>query len=202
LKPIVKIIAILVSVIVVLVLVFLINGWLWEKRTETKLLYSIRFNLQALHPNTPPIPKKFNTDILSILKFIGVEELRWPTLASAALVVTTNRYDHFIVFWVEQSSSVNTVELKLNEQGNLLSLPISEFDIKQNKKDNSRGVVFGAQYEWDKGTEIWKRMNQITDTNNMQIRLLTAGKPETPWFNVDLYNLDKQSFTNLNTGAR
>jgi hypothetical protein len=83
----------------------------------------------------------------------------------------------------------------------LLSLPISEFDIKQNKKDNSRGVVFGAQYEWDKGTEIWKRMNQITDTNNVQIRLLTSGKPETTWFKVDLYNLDKQFLTNLNTVA-
>jgi hypothetical protein len=65
--------------------------------------------------------------------------------------------------------------------------------------DISRGVVFGAAHHWDKGTEIWKRMNQITDTNNVQIRLLTSGKPETPWFKVDLYNLDKQSFTNLNS---
>ncbi|HEY5041747.1 MAG TPA: hypothetical protein VIK53_07060 [Verrucomicrobiae bacterium] len=148
-----------------------------------------------------PIPKKYHPDILSKLKSAGFDDLLGPELASAALVVTTNPYDDFIVFWLEQSPSVDTVELKLDEQGNLLSLPISEFDIKQNKNDNSRGVVFGAQYEWDKGTEIWKRMNQIADTNNVQMRLLTSGKPETPWFKVDLYNLDKQPFTNRSTGA-
>ena len=201
-KPIIKIIAILVSAIAVLVVAFLINGWLWQKRVESRLLYSIQFNLQQLHPQTPPIQKKFRADILSKLKSAGFADLVVPNLASAALVITTNRYDHLIVFWVELSPSVNTVEIKLDEQGNLLSLPISEFDKKENKKDNNHGVVFGAQFEWDKGTEIWKRMNQTTDTNSVQIRLLTSGKPETPWFHAELYNLDKQSFTNLNTGAK
>lgn len=181
---------------------FFINGWLWEKRGESKLLYSIQFNLQQLHPQTPPIQRKFHTDILSKLKSARFDDLLGPELASAALTVGTNRNKGLIVFCVEQSYSVDAIELMLGDRSDSLIVPISESDAKINKKDNSRGVVFGAAFEWKKGSEIWKRMNQITDTNNVQIRLLTAGKPETPWFNVDLYNLDKQSFTNLNTGAR
>ena len=201
-KPIVKKIAIFVSAVVVLLIAFFINGWLSEKRGESKLLYSIQFDLQQLHPQTPPIQKKIHTDILSKLKSARFDDLLGPELASAALTVGTNRNEGLIVFWVEQSFSVDAIELKLDAQSDSLNLSISEFDAKINKKDNSRGVVFGAEYQWDKGTEIWKQMNQIADTNNVQIRLLTSGKPETPWFNVDLYNLDKQSFTNLNTGTQ
>jgi hypothetical protein len=200
LKSIVKIIAIIVLVLAVLVVAVLINGWLWNKRVESRLLYSIQWNLSDLHPNTPPIQRKFNIDILSKLKNAGFADLIGPNLASAALIVSTNRFDNLYVFWVELSPSVDTVELKFDEQSDSLSLPISEFDIKQNKKDR-RGVVFGAGYGWDKGTEIWKQMNQIPDTNNVQIRLLTSGKPETPWFKVDLYNLNRHSLTNIITSV-
>jgi hypothetical protein len=140
LKSIVRKIAIFISAIVVVAVAFFINGWLWEKRGESKLLYSIQFNLQQLHPQTPPIQRKFHTDILSKLKSARFDDLLGPELASAALTVGTNRNKGLIVFCVEQSYSVDAIELMLGDRSDSLIVPISESDAKINKKDNSRGV--------------------------------------------------------------
>jgi hypothetical protein len=196
-KTLLKYIVFFILANAVIIAVIFVNSWFSEKRFESRLLYSIQFNLSQLHPGTAPVPKKFHKDILSVLKSAGFGDLIGPNLASAALVISTNRYDDLIVFWAEQSFSEDAVELKFSEQVDSLTVPISEFDAKINKKDNARGVVFGASFRWDKGTEGWKTINQTTDTN-AQIRLLTDGKPQTPWLHVDVYNLDKDTFTNAN----
>ena len=162
---------------------------------ETRRDVAIQSAKDGLVTFTNVVPTKYNKDNLSALISIGDGIIKTPLVSSAVLVRRSGATYIFFVFWIENYPSVSAIELKLNNQIQPIIIPTDASQTKLNEKDAETSIVFSSEHTWDKTSELWKGLEEMTNTNELVVRLLSANKPVTDWYAVDFYR-DHKWITN------
>jgi hypothetical protein len=176
----------------VLGLVFLSSCSQSNRSVQTRLESAIQYNTERLASTKNQIQSQWISDILSALKAVNIKFIEHPQLASAVLVGRTNGSYGLLVFWIEKYPSVDGVAFRFNKESpHPVMLSISETELKRMRAQAIDTVVFGNENDWQQPSEVCRSLDEITNTQNLQIRLLRTNVPVTDWFPVRFYKLGK-----------
>lgn len=144
--------------------------------------------------------------LLDALNSANADSLRKPVEVSAVL----HQLIHFprgfpitpcglFVVWIEDQPSVIALELKYRNNPSMV-FPMTPPDMNGNLMSARRTVVFSAHQSWTSISDFEKTMGWVSGTNDLQVRLLRGGTPETDWAPVHVqvidHNEEKQADVN------
>ncbi len=137
-----------------------------------------------------PIWRQCATNILLALSSANATTFEKPQFASAALGRDKSGEYRLYAYWIEDTPTVDSVELCLEKTNTLGIIPVSASDTERNLKDREVSVVFVASWIWLSKDSMWSKLESIDDVSKLQLRFLRASKPETEWHPVAFYRLD------------
>jgi hypothetical protein len=160
---------------------------------EARKEFAIQFEQRVLASTTNRIQVKWRNDILSALASTDSKTVKSVKLVTSFAVERTNDTFGLYAWWIEMYPSVDGVELRFNDQQSPAILLTSEIELTQNKQVAVDTIVFGNEFEWQDLSTLNIRWNQITNSKNVEIRLLRTKMPVTDWVPVDIYRANERS---------
>ena len=134
--------------------------------------------------------------VLDALNLANADSLRKPVVARAVFQQVLHFPSGFpvppcelFVVWIEDQPSVIALELKCQDNPSMV-FPIAPPDLNGNLMSARRTVVFGAHQSWASISDFEKTLGAVNGTNDLQVRLLRDGTPETEWAPVHVHVLD------------
>lgn len=161
-----------------------------DQSLEGKRQYAIQVIEQYHSASKNPFMAKSAHDVLSALRSSSVASLKRPPVACAEIVQDEKRACRLHLYWIEDSPSIDSVELKHGDNHSII-FQIPDTDVKANRNESQHTVVFTTGYNWDGITGFAEEMSHLDGATDLSVRLLLAGKPVTGWAPVDFYKVDR-----------
>lgn len=156
---------------------------------ETRRQHAIERAHQDLNSRSL-IFRQCGTNILSTLLSANAVKLKTPAFASAAMGRDQDGEYRFYVFWLEDTPTVDGVELRLEKTNSTVIIAMPASEKEENVKASKVSVVNVANWRWSTTNNIWKKLEEISDVSDLKVRLLKTGTGVTEWHPVSFYRLD------------
>ena len=158
-----------------------------DRSLEARRSFAIQFNKQNLASTTNAIQSKWTKNILAALESLDIKAIKNPKLTSAILVGRKNGTYGLFLFWIENYPSVDGAELRFSSRSSPVILQTSDLEMKQIRAQARETIVFGSEYDWEEGSDVWRSLEQVVGPTGLEVRLLHAKSPATDWYPVELY---------------
>lgn len=135
---------------------------------------ALSFNNEELSRNTNSIRRKWSQDIINALESSKQRDLKKATIASASIIYRKNGTASLFVFWIEDTSSIDKIELTLkNGSQSVYTIPLEQ--IRGNLKASAETVVFGAEIALTPRTSE-RAILAASEVSNAQVGLLNRNE--------------------------
>ena len=163
---------------------------MWKDNFAAKRKHDLERAQQDCNSKSP-IFRRFGTNLYPILVSAREDQLNKPQFVMAAMVKNLNGEYWIFVYWLENSVTVDSVELDLGKTQKTLVIPISPNDLLRNMKARNLSITRAVSWKWEVSNSVWNKFEQLTNVSDIRIRLSRKRTGITAWHPVVYYKIDR-----------
>lgn len=179
------------SLYLIFIFIALTIGLVACLRSDQSLEKRLKASIETIEKRELISENKFRSrtggDIFSALRAANAFTLKQPIIASAAVSQDINGRCDFVLTWIEEFPSIDSVEIDFGGAAPLQLISFEKTEKDEYYKIAKKVVYFTVTEKWETDSSVSSAISKIENSQQIRTRLLRNKMPVSNWTPVDLF---------------